>query len=59
MFILAVKKLRKPSGFVIYSYFKAVHLKQLHQINVYRRFMKGVPFLSKMLYKRVRGWTSE
>ena len=22
------------------------------------RYMKGVPFLSKMVYKRVRGWTS-
>ena len=55
MFIMAVKKLRTPSGFVIYSYFNmTVHLKQL---NVNRRFMKGVPFLSKMIYKRVRGWT--
>ena len=23
-----------------------------------RRYMKGLPFLSKMLYRRVRGWTT-
>ena len=26
--------------------------------SVNRRYTKGVPFLSKMVYKRVRGWTS-
>ena len=27
-------------------------------LNYFRRYTKGVPFLLKMVYKRVRGWTS-
>ena len=27
-------------------------------VEVNSRYTKGVPFLSKMVYKRVRGWTS-
>ena len=66
---LSVKKLRKLSGFVVYLYFKdseftavkkdgkfcAKYVKGVQFAN--RGYMKGVPFLSKMVYNRVRGWT--
>ena len=26
---------------------------------IVKRYMKGAPFLATMVYKRVRGWTSE
>ena len=45
---MAVKKLRKSSGFVIYLNFKD---------SVFTA-VKRVSFLSKMVYKRVRRWTS-
>ena len=33
-------------------------VKRHHVPNYYERYTKGVPFLSKMVYKRVRVWTS-
>ena len=60
-----MKRLRKLSGFVVYLYFKdsefmavkkdGKHVKRVQFAN--RGYMKGVPFLSKMVYKSVRGWT--
>ena len=39
-----------------------MHLQQLRGMKgppfVNRRYSKGIPFESKMLYKRVRGWTA-
>ena len=63
-------KLRKRSIFVIDSYlngsaftalkrdakFLTKYVKGVTFVN--RRYTKGVPFSWKMLYKRVRGWTS-
>ena len=56
-----VKKSRKLSDFVIYSYFKdSVFTAVKRDAKFQTRYVKGVPFLSKMLYtyKRVSGWTS-
>ena len=66
---LSVKRLRKLSGFVVYLYFKdsefmavkkdgkfyAKYVKRVQFAN--RGYMKGASFQSKMVYKRVRGWT--
>ena len=61
----------KLSSFcLIYSYFKGSaftavkrdekfltrYVKGVAFVN--RRYTRGVPFLSKMVYKKVRGWTS-
>ena len=64
MKFMAVIKSKKWSGFVIYLYLKTVHLQQLKGVLtigkgvplVNRRYMIGVPFLSNMVYKRLRGW---
>ena len=67
MHFMAVRKSRKRSGFVVYSYiinseftvikrdgkFLTGYVKGVPFVN--RGYMKGVPFLSKMVYKRV--WT--
>ena len=61
---MAVKKSRKRSGFVIYSYHvyrqciwsKLGMWKKVPLVN--RWYTKRVPFLPKMVYKRVRDWTS-
>ena len=59
----------KSSGFLVYLNFKdseftavkkdgtfwAKYVKGVQFAN--RGYMKGVPFLSKMVYKKVRGWT--
>ena len=50
MHFTVMKKSRKRSGFVIYSNFKYSAFTAV-------RYVKGVPLLSKMVYKRVRGWT--
>ena len=67
MHIMAVKEPRKLSGFVIYSYLKesaftAVKRDAKLQTRsvkgvpfVNRRYTKGLPFLPKMVYSRVRG----
>lgn len=58
---MAEEKLRKRSGFEIYSYFKDGTLpQQLKAVqrsklgmwvqSINRRYTKGMPFLSKMLY---------
>ena len=47
MHFMAEKESRKYSGFAMYSEFKA---------NVFER--EGVPFLSKMVFNRLRGQTS-
>ena len=63
MHFLAVKKSRKSSGFVMYSYFKDStftakpgYVKRVPFVN--RRYTKGAPFRSKLVYKMVRGWIS-
>ena len=72
MHFMAVKKSRERSGFFIYSFFKesaftavkrdakfyARYVKGVAFVN--RRCMKakGLPFLSQLVYKRIRGWTS-
>ena len=54
---MAVRKSRKRSGFVIYSYLKTVHSQQLKGMqSSYLETWKA--FLSKMVHKGVRGWTS-
>ena len=69
MHLMAVKKSKKCSEFVIDSYlkdsaftsvkrdakFSTRYVKGVPFFN--RRYTKGVPFLWKMLHKRVRGWT--
>ena len=71
MHLMAVKETRKCPGFVIYSYLKdcaytAVKrdarvkfltgcVKEIPSFN--RRCTKRIPFLSKMVYKRVSRWT--
>ena len=67
MHIMDVKEPRKLSGFVIYSYLKesaftAVKRDAKLQTRsvkgvpfVNRRYTKGLPFLPKMVYSRVRG----
>ena len=66
-YFMTVKKLRKCSGFVISSWSKCIY-SQLEGMQRSRyvkevllianwRYMKGVPFLSLMVYKKVRGWT--
>ena len=71
MHFLAVKKSRKRSGFVTYSYFKdsAFTLRAVKNAKFETRYVKRVPFInrgytkeapfrSKLVYKRVRGWIS-
>ena len=62
---MAVIKSKKLSGFVIYLYVKDsafTAVKKGVQTTgkgvplVNRRYMIGVPFLSNMVYKRLRGW---
>ena len=70
---MAVNKSAKCSGIVVYSYFKDREItankgwkgmessklgneKGVPFFN--RRYTTGVPFLSIMAYKRVRGWTN-
>ena len=54
---MAVKKSRNFSGLVIYSHLKkTVHLQQVKWIQ--GRYTKRVPFLSKIVDKRVRDGTS-
>ena len=66
-YFMTVKKLRKCSGFVISSWTKCIY-SQLEGMQRSRyvkevliianwRYMKGVPFLSLMVYIKVRGWT--
>ena len=61
---MAEKKLRKRSGFEIYSYFKDSTLtQQLNSVQgsklgmwvqfINRRYTKGMPFQSKMVYKAI------
>ena len=64
---MAVKKSKKCSGFVISSYlknsaftavymytkFKTRYVKEVPFVN--SSYMKGVPFLPKIVYKKVRG----
>ena len=60
---MAEKKLRKRSGFEIYSYFKDSKLTQLLKsvqgsklgmwVFINRRYTKGMPFQSKMVYKAI------
>ena len=38
--------------------FETWYVKARGTICQYKRCMKGVTFLSKMVYKRIRGWTS-
>ena len=57
---MRVKKSRKRSDFVIYSYFKdSVFTAVKRDAKFQARYIKRVPFRSKMLYKhkRVSGWT--
>ena len=54
---MAVRESRKRSGFVIYSHLKTVHSQQLKGMqSSYLETWKA--FLSKMVHKGVRGWTS-
>ena len=60
MHFVAVKVSQIPSGLGIYSSvknsaFTAVIGGVICQYKVYERGTKGVPFLSQMVYKRVRG----
>ena len=67
---MAVNKSAKCSGIVVYSYLKTEKFKQLKGMEssklgnekgvpfFNRRYTTGVPFLSIMVYKRVRGWTN-
>ena len=70
---MAVKKLRRGPGFVIYSYFKdsAFTAVKRDAKPFYTRYVKGIPFvirrytcmkgpplLSKRVYKRIRGCSS-
>ena len=67
MHFMAVKKSRKRCGFVIYSYFEdsaftavkrdaKLQPRYVSSTNVANRtYRKGVSFLSKMVYKRVKG----
>ena len=71
MYLKAVKETRKCSGFVIDSYLKDCTFTAVKRdarvkfltgyvkgITFFkRRYKKGVPFLSKMVYKRVSRWT--
>ena len=56
MHFVAVKVSQIPPGLGIYSSVKKiVHLRQLEGVSfVNRRYTKGVPFLSKMVSKRIR-----
>ena len=65
---MAVKKPRERSGFVIYSYFidsafaavkgmKVLNLVCERSIyHLSNKYIKGVPFLSEMAYRRIRDW---
>ena len=61
MHFIRVKKSRKRSDFVISSYFKdSVFTIVKRDAKLQTSYVKGVSFLSKMLYthKRVSGWTT-
>ena len=61
-FILWLKKTKttKRFGFLIYSYFKDIAFTAVKRDGKFlTRYMKGVPVLSKMVYERVRGWTTQ
>ena len=70
MYFMAVKKSQKRSGFVMYSYFEDSALTAVESVAkfliryvrwvpfVNRRYIRGVPFRSKIVYKRVMGLTS-
>ena len=48
MHLMAVKKPRKRSGFIIYSYFKTMNLQQLKGMKkFYTRCVKEVPFVNE------------
>ena len=57
---MALKKNEKTFGFVIYSHFKdSAFTAVKRDAKFLIRSMKGVPFLSKMVYEWVRGWTTQ
>ena len=61
MHFMAVNNSRKRSGFVIYSYLEDSELVTAvnkRDVNFKTGIRKGYIFVSKMVYKRVRGWTS-
>ena len=54
------EKNEKTFGFVIYSYFKdSAFTAVKRDAKFLSRYMKGVTFPSKMVYERVRGWTTQ
>ena len=57
--LMAVEMTRKRPVLVIYSYYKDRPVTAVKRDAVFfYRYVKGVPFLSKMLCKRVMSWAS-
>ena len=54
---MAVKNSKNSSGFVLFCFF-FLHISKLRG-TICQEIRYRVPILSKMVYKRVRGWTSE